>query len=105
MPVNADMIENKVGILPRTVLPKSPPLKIVPLIARSIAWENEGRWLEPFLGTGVVALNIAPHHVALANTNQHVITLYRSIRDGEINGSRGREHLETEDGILRYLCS
>ena len=85
-------------LLPRTVLPKSPPLKrqgiktkIVPLIARSLAWENEGRWIEPFLGTGVVVLNIAPRHALLADTNKHVITLYRGIRDGEITGCRVRD--------------
>ena len=97
-------------LLPRTVLPKPPPLKmqgiktkIVPLIARSLAWKNDGRWIEPFLGTGVVVLNIAPRHALLADTNQHVITLYRGIRDGEITGSRVREHLETEGSALRNL--
>jgi DNA adenine methylase len=99
--------ESKAHVLPRTVFPKSPPLKmqgiktkIVPLIARSIAWEDKGRWIEPFLGTGVVALNIAPSEAVLADTNEHVINLYRNLRDGEINGRKVRVHLEREGRML-----
>lgn len=101
------MGESNTHVLPRTVFPKSPPIKmqgiktkIVPLIARSIAWLEEGRWIEPFLGTGVVALNIAPSEAVLADTNEHVINLYRGIRDGEINGRKVRVHLEREGRTL-----
>ena len=93
--------------LPRIVHPKSPPLKmqgiktkIVPLIARSISWEENGRWIEPFLGTGVVALNIEPQNAVLADTNEHVINLYQGILNEEIKGCTVRNHLEHEGSLL-----
>ena len=40
---------------------KAPPIKcqgiktrLVPFIGEQIAWRGEGRWIEPFLGSGVV---------------------------------------------------
>lgn len=49
-----------------------------------------------FLGSAVVALNIAPQRALLADTNQHMIALYRGIQDGSINGRTMREYLEYE---------
>lgn len=93
--------------LPRAVRPKAPPIKtqgiktkVVPLIARSIAWSGEGRWIEPFLGSGVVALNIAPEKALLADTNEHAIDLYRGIQDGRINGPSVRAYLRREGALL-----
>lgn len=93
--------------LPRTIRPKAPPIKtqgiktkVVPLIARSILWTGEGRWIEPFLGSGVVALNVAPQRAVLADTNQHMIALYRGIQDGSINGHNMRAYLVREGSDL-----
>ena len=62
--------------LPCDVSPKAPRIKtqgiktkVVPLIAKSIQWSGEGRWIEPFLGSGVVALNVAPERALPADTN------------------------------------
>lgn len=93
--------------LPRTIRPKAPPIKtqgiktkVVPLIARSILWNGSGRWIEPFLGSGVVALNIAPQRAVLSDTNEHMIALYRGIQDGSINGRTMRAYLEREGSQL-----
>lgn len=93
--------------LPRTVTPKAPPVKtqgiktkVVPLIARSIMWSGEGTWIEPFLGSGAVALNIGPRNAILADSNEHLIRLYRNIKEGEINGHTIRVHLEREGAAL-----
>jgi len=93
--------------LPRTIRPKAPPIKtqgiktkVVPLIARSIVWEGSGRWIEPFLGSGVVALNIAPQRALLADNNEHMIELYRGIQNGTINGHTMREYLVREGSAL-----
>ncbi len=93
--------------LPRSITPKSPPIKmqgiktkLVPLIAQSISWQENGRWIEPFLGTGAVVLNIAPQRAILADTNEHVINLYRGIQAGAITGHRVRDHLEKEGRLL-----
>lgn len=95
------------GFLPRTIRPKAPPIKtqgiktkLVPLIARSIAWNGQGRWIEPFLGSAVVALNVAPKRALLTDTNEHLINLYRSIQDGSINGQNMRSFLEHEGSLL-----
>lgn len=94
-------------LLPRTIIPKAPPIKIqgiktkvVPLIARSIEWSGAGRWIEPFLGSAVVALNIKPHRAVLADTNEHLIKLYKGIKEGRINGKAVRAFLEREGSIL-----
>lgn len=90
-------------VLPRTVIPKTPPIKmqgiktkIVPHIASAVSWEQRGRWIEPFLGTAAVALNIAPQNALLTDTNEHVINLYRGIQDGVIGGALVRSYLEYE---------
>ena len=89
--------------LPRNIAPKAPPIKtqgiktkLVPLIARSIVWDGDGQWIEPFLGSGVVALNVAPRRALLADTNHHMIDLYRGIQSGEVDGGRVREYLVRE---------
>lgn len=89
--------------LPRTIRPKAPPIKtqgiktkIVPLISSSISWDGNGRWIEPFLGSAAVALNVAPQHAVLADTNKHLISLYKNIQTGLINGRSMREYLEKE---------
>lgn len=89
--------------LPREIRPKAPPIKtqgiktkLVPLIGQSIEWSGNGRWIEPFLGSAAVALNIAPQRALLADTNQHMITLYKGIQDGSINGNAMRHFLERE---------
>ena len=54
------------------------------------------RWIEPFLGSGVVAFNLAPARVLLTDTNKHIIGLYRAIQRGEISRSLVREFLFSE---------
>lgn len=48
------------------------------------------------MGSAVVALNIAPQRALLADTNEHMINLYRGIQVGSINGRTMREYLERE---------
>ena len=57
-------------------------------------------WIEPFLGSGAVALNIGPHNATLADTNIHLIRLYRDIKKGTINGYSVRTYLEREGAAL-----
>ncbi len=94
-------------LLPRKVTPKAPPIKtqgiktkVVPLIASSIMWSGDGRWIEPFFGSGVVALNILPNRAILADINEHLINLYRSIQEGTITGRTVRAHLQREGATL-----
>ena len=84
---------------------KAPPIKcqgiktkLVPFIFSSINWlpGDESRWIEPFLGSGVVALNLVPQRALLADTNQHIIALYKAIQKGELTGSAIRDFLMLE---------
>ena len=52
--------------------------KLVPMILRRIDRDPEGVWVEPFLGSGVVALNVAPKRALLADTNPHLIRFLSS---------------------------
>ncbi|OPX31637.1 DNA adenine methylase [candidate division KSB1 bacterium 4484_188] len=58
--------------------------KLVPFIARNISWDGKGRWIEPFMGSGVVAFNLRPERAVLADTNKHIIELYNDIKSGKV---------------------
>ena len=72
--------------------------KLVPFIFSSICWnaDNTGCWIEPFIGSGVVALNLAPPRALLSDTNKHIIGFYQAIQRGEMNRESAREFLECE---------
>ncbi|MBQ5674068.1 MAG: Dam family site-specific DNA-(adenine-N6)-methyltransferase [Lachnospiraceae bacterium] len=74
--------------------------KLVELIAESISLEEDSIWYEPFMGSGVVGLNLAPKHAVFADTNPYVIALYNAIKSGEINSYIVREFLEREGRLL-----
>ena len=70
--------------------------KLVPTILRNIERNPEGLWIEPFLGSGVVALNVAPKRALLADSNPHIVHFYQAIKDGEIDGAITRAFLNRE---------
>ncbi len=89
---------------------RTPPLKcqgiktkLVPFIFQSLRWQatKEARWVEPFLGSGVVAFNLAPERALLADTNKHIIALYQAIQRGEMNRETTRDFLTSEGERLR----
>jgi DNA adenine methylase len=93
--------------LPRSTRIRVPPVKtqgiktkLVPLIMSSIRWNGEGRWIEPFIGSGVVALNVQAKSALLTDTNKHIIEVYRGIQSGKITALAVRQHLQTEGAIL-----
>lgn len=76
--------------------------KLVPFIAHSINWQggSSGRWIEPFVGSGVVAFNLAPHRALLADINPHLIHFYQAIQKQEITPQIVREFLVEEGARL-----
>ena len=74
--------------------------KLVPLILRMIERNHESLWVEPFLGSGVVALNVAPARALLADANPHVVRFYKAIQDGSIDGPTTRAFLQREGYFL-----
>jgi DNA adenine methylase len=82
---------------------KVPPIKsqgiktkLVPLILASIKWNGKGRWVEPFLGSGVVLFNIQPDKAFISDTNRYVIGVYQAIQKGKISSISLRKYLEEE---------
>jgi DNA adenine methylase len=76
--------------------------KLVPFIAQHIHWAEtpQGRWIEPFLGSGVVAFNLCPERALLTDSNQHIIHFYQAIQRGELTRDRVREFLTREGACL-----
>jgi len=87
--------------------PKVPPIKsqgiktkLVPFILSSFKWDGSGRWIEPFLGSGVVMFNAAPEQAIAADQNKHIIHIYQKIQSGDITGSIVKDFLEEEGASL-----
>lgn len=77
--------------------------RLVRFILESVRWQSgdNGRWVEPFLGSGVVAFNLAPQRALLADSNEHIVRLYRGIYSGEITTTLVREYLKEKGNSLR----
>jgi DNA adenine methylase len=67
--------------------------KLVKFIAESIAWKGKGKWIEPFLGSGVVLFNIQPKRAIIADSNNHIILFYKDIQSGRIDENIVEEYL------------
>ncbi|MDH5730026.1 MAG: Dam family site-specific DNA-(adenine-N6)-methyltransferase [Gammaproteobacteria bacterium] len=74
--------------------------KLVPWINSIIPHDFEGLWIEPFMGTGVVAFNLAPSHALLCDTNPHLINFYKSLADHSITPEIVRDFLNKEGSKL-----
>jgi DNA adenine methylase len=83
-----------------------PPIKSQGIKTKLVPWIQalvpsvRGRWIEPFLGTGVVAFNSGFHEALLSDVNPHVIRFYQDVKDHEITPGYVREYLEREGGKL-----
>lgn len=81
-----------------------PPIKSQGIKTKLTEWistnvENVSyeRWVEPFMGTGVVAFNVRPKNALLCDSNPHLIRFYNAIKDKEITSGIVKRHL-TEEG-------
>lgn len=75
--------------------------KLVPWIKDLVAIANkEGKWIEPFLGTGVVAFNSGYKKAILNDTNPHIIKFYKGIQDKTITDPLIRQYLQKEGKLL-----
>lgn len=59
------------------------------------------RWIEPFCGSGVAALNIQPAQAILADKNHHIIALYRSIQQKVITAGVVKRYLQQSGAQLQ----
>ncbi|QHQ74605.1 DNA adenine methylase [Bacillus pumilus] len=67
--------------------------KLINFITTNISWNGEGRWVEPFLGSGVVLFNVQPERALVADSNPHIIKFYQDIQNGVITPNVVREFL------------
>jgi DNA adenine methylase len=86
--------------------PLVPPLKcqgiktkLVSAIQRVAETREYSRWIEPFCGSGVVALNVQPKKALLCDTNLHIISLYKDIQTRKITAASVKEFLTSEGKV------
>lgn len=86
---------------------KTPPIKsqgiktkLVPWIKSILPSDFRGKWIEPFMGTGVVAFNVAPPSALLCDTNPHLINFYSQIATKQITPSNAKAYLVKEGDLL-----
>ncbi len=77
--------------------------KLVPFIMRHVRWEGRGRWIEPFLGSGVVLFTVQPPRALVADTNPHIIAFYRALYEGKITPQHVQEYLTAEGRKLAQI--
>jgi DNA adenine methylase len=79
--------------------------KLVPFLLNQIQWQPQaqGRWIEPFLGSGVVVFNFGPDRALLTDTNRHIIRFYQSLQNGEITAQSTRSFLSEQGERLSHL--
>lgn len=70
--------------------------KLVPWISSIVPQDFDGVWIEPFMGTGVVAFNLAPRHALLCDANPHLVNFYQAIAEGDITAEIVRDFLDRE---------
>lgn len=70
--------------------------KLVPWIKSVIPADFDGTWIEPFMGTGAVAFNVAPKRAILCDTNPHLINFYSYVASEKITPEIAREYLSRE---------
>jgi len=88
----------KVGVPP--IKSQGIKTKLVPWIKSIVPDSFSGTWIEPFMGTGAVAFNIAPKRAILCDANPHLIRFYSAIASGEITADITKEFLTREGEML-----
>ena len=91
-----------------TTPPLVPPLKcqgiktkLVGEIRKLAQSQSFDRWVEPFCGSCVVALNVQPKRALLCDSNVHIIHLYQNIQKGTLSPAVVKSFLVAEDEKLR----
>lgn len=75
--------------------------KLVPEIKDLVKTTKFDRWIEPFCGSGVVALNIQPKRALLADTNIHIIQFYKDIQNRVVTPAGVKDFLVEQGEKLK----
>lgn len=91
---------------------KVPPIKSQGKKTKLVLWIKENLetikkrddylYIEPFVGTGVVGFNIAPHDAVFSDINPHLINFYNALKTKEVTSSEVKKFLTSEG---KYLIS
>ena len=74
--------------------------KLVDWISANVQQVSYDRWVEPFMGTGVVAFNVRPKSALLCDSNPHLINFYKALQNQEITSAIVRNFLYEESRRL-----
>ncbi|MCG8570530.1 MAG: Dam family site-specific DNA-(adenine-N6)-methyltransferase [Spirochaetes bacterium] len=83
-----------------------PPIKSQGIKTKLVPWikalipQDEGSWIEPFMGTGVVAFNAGFKKCLLSDINPHIINFYNEVKNGDLTPYKVRKYLEYEGDEL-----
>lgn len=85
-----------------------PPIKCQGIKSKLADWildfvklEKGERWVEPFMGSGVVGFSLQPENALFCDLNPHLINFYNSIKNREITAKIARDFLEEEGDSLK----
>jgi DNA adenine methylase len=84
-----------------------PPIKSQGLKTKLVPWirdlvpDRGGRWIEPFLGTGVVGFNMGFDQAIMGDSNPHTIRFYSDLQNGKITATLVKQFLQREAALLR----
>ena len=99
-PIKCQGIKTKLVPWIRSVLPQQfddewneHPLLIPP---KADTPNSSTAWIEPFMGSGVVAFNIRPRHAVLSDSNPHIIDFYNAVSQKNITSQSIRRFLQKE---------
>ena len=74
--------------------------KLVPFIRNNVCIDKSTVWAEPFMGSGVVGLNIAPCKAIFSDLNPHIINFYNKLKNKEIDSKIVAEYLSEQGTLL-----
>ncbi len=80
-----------------------PPIKCQGIKTKLVEWIKEKteelkyeKWIEPFMGSGVVGFNVRPKNALFADINPHLVNFYNEVKINKIRPSLVRTFLENE---------
>jgi len=92
------MLNSKIHVPPFKI--QGIKTKLVPWISENVVLNDTTRWVEPFMGSGVVGFNIAQKKALFADSNPHIINFYNQLKDKKINSILIKQFLYTQGEIL-----
>ena len=75
--------------------------KLADWILNFVSLKKGERWIEPFMGSGVVGFSLQPENALFCDINPHLVNFYNAIKKGRITSAIARDFLEFEGAKLK----